>query len=82
MSYFGQDDMYLKTLTVLYVDDDDDVRRQLDRFMGRRVGALITAGNGAEGLDAFRTHQPHIVITDIKMPVMDGLTMAQEISHM
>ena len=38
-----------------------------------------TAGNGAEGLEVFRRHRPEIVITDISMPVMDGIRMAREI---
>jgi len=82
VSYLGQDEQYLKSLTVLYVEDDEDVRRQLEQFLCRRVGTLITAENGAEGLEAFLTHRPQIVITDVKMPVMDGLSMASEVRKM
>ena len=70
---------FLNTLTILYVEDDPDAREQLGRFLQRRVGTLITAENGAAGLAAFGKQHPNIVITDIQMPVMDGLTMAQEI---
>ncbi len=70
---------FLKTLTILYVEDDPDARDQLGRFLQRRVGALITAENGAQGLEAFRSRRPQIIITDIQMPVMDGLTMSHEI---
>lgn len=70
---------FLKTITVLYVEDDPDAREQLGMFLKRRIGRLITAENGAAGLEAFETHRPHLVITDIQMPVMDGLTMAQKI---
>ena len=70
---------FLKTITVLYVEDDPDTREQLGRFLQRRVGTLITAENGAAGLEVFDSHRPQIVITDIQMPVMDGLTMAQKI---
>jgi PAS domain S-box-containing protein len=70
---------FLKTLTVLYVEDDPDAREQLGRFLQRRIGTLITAQNGAAGLDAFGNQRPDIVITDIQMPVMDGLTMSSEI---
>ena len=73
------DQNYLKTLTVLYVEDDGDTREQFCEFLLRSVGTLITAVNGAEGLDAFVKRAPDIVITDILMPVMDGLTMASEI---
>jgi signal transduction histidine kinase len=73
------DQEYLKTLTVLYVEDDDDTREQFSEFLRRPVGTLITAGNGVEGLDAYKTHAPDIVVTDILMPIMDGLVMAHEI---
>ncbi len=82
MSYLLRDEAFLRTLTVLYVEDDRDVSLQLGQFLARRVGTLLTAGNGAEGVQVFCRERPQIVITDIKMPVMDGLTMAQQIRAM
>ena len=61
-----QDQQYLKTLTVLYVEDDGDTRKQFTDFLSRPVGTLITAVNGIQGLEAFKKHRPDIVITDIK----------------
>lgn len=75
----SQDSAYLKTLTVLYVEDDNDTRMQFSEFLARPVGTLITARDGAEGLEAFIKHQPDIVISDILMPKMDGLEMISEI---
>ncbi len=69
----------LKSLTILYVEDDDDVRELLTRFLKRRVGTLHVAKNGQEGVELFKTCNPDVVITDIKMPVMDGLEMAENI---
>ena len=73
------DQNFLKTLTVLYVEDDTDTREQFSEFLRRPVGTLITAANGVEGLEAFKMNAPDIVVTDILMPQMDGLTMAHEI---
>jgi YesN/AraC family two-component response regulator len=73
------DQEYLKTLTVLYVEDDADTRKPFSEFLSRPSGTLITAVNGEEGFNAFLKHSPDIVITDILMPVMDGLTMAAKI---
>jgi YesN/AraC family two-component response regulator len=69
----------LKKFSVLYVEDDDEIRDQLANFIKRRVGALHIASNGQEGLLAFDAHRPDIVVTDILMPVMDGLKMAEKI---
>ncbi len=82
MNTTGPDQQYLKSLTVLYVEDDDDTRSQFTRFLERLVGRLVVAANGAEGLTAFMEHRPQLVITDILMPVMDGLTMAREIREL
>lgn len=69
----------LKDLTILYVEDDNDTRKQFTDYLKRIANRVIAAENGLAGLDAFNEHSPHIVITDIQMPSMDGLTMAKEI---
>lgn len=67
----------LKSTSVLYVEDDDDIREQLSQFLSKRVAKLYTATNGQEGLDVWRQHNPDVVLTDIMMPVMDGLKMVE-----
>jgi signal transduction histidine kinase len=69
----------LKKTSVLLVEDEEEIRQQLASFLKRRVGALYTAANGNEGLELFTEYRPDIIITDIRMPVMDGLEMAKEI---
>jgi len=69
----------LRSLNVLYVEDDPEIRRQLVVFLSRRVGNLMVAENGQEGLDLYTQHRPDIVVTDIVMPLMDGLKMAEGI---
>jgi len=70
---------HLKSLTLLYVEDDEDIRDQMVHFLSFYAENLITAVNGMEGLQAYREHTPDIIITDIQMPVMDGITMVREI---
>lgn len=69
----------LKEVSVLYVEDELGVRDQLALFMRRRVGTLHLAADGQEGLEAYFQHKPDIVVTDISMPIMDGLEMAKQI---
>ena len=82
MNQSKNDGDFLKTLTLLYVEDDKDTREQLGRFLKHRAGTLITAENGAAGLAAYSTHRPAIIVTDIQMPEMDGLTLSREIRGM
>ena len=79
MSVNSPEQAFLKTLTVLYVEDEEFTRALFTEFLQRLAGRLVTAENGEQGLAAFQLHRPQIVLTDILMPVMDGLAMAEEI---
>ncbi|MEO5359153.1 MAG: response regulator [Nitrospirota bacterium] len=69
----------LKTLTVLYVEDDDYIRTMVARFLKRRVAKVYEAVNGKEGLEVYISNKADIVITDIQMPVMSGMKMIEAI---
>lgn len=71
----------LKAFTVLCVEDEIGVRNELAKFLNRRVKTLHLASNGEEGLAMFKEHSPDIVITDILMPVMNGLDMIKAIKE-
>ena len=73
------DNKILNKINLLYVEDEDDTRNELSYFLSKKVGKLYTASNGEEGLEVFNKYRPDVVITDIKMPVMDGLEMAEAI---
>lgn len=69
----------LQRMSVLYVEDDEVTKKNLTRFLERRVGRLFVAEDGERGVELFREHKPDILITDIRMPRMDGLTMIRRI---
>ncbi len=66
-------------ISVLYVEDDEMTIDEIEFFLRKYIKNLYVAKNGQEGLELFKKHKPHIVITDIQMPVMNGLTMAEKI---
>jgi CheY-like chemotaxis protein len=64
---------------ILVVDDDKAVRLLLRAVLERRGYSVVEAENGAEGLQCYRAAPADLVITDIQMPVMDGLQMIAEL---
>ncbi|MBF0183562.1 MAG: diguanylate cyclase [Magnetococcales bacterium] len=78
-SFPSGDTELLKGLTALYVEDDLQIRTQLQQYLARRLGTVLTADNGQLGLEIYRQTQPDLIITDLLMPVMDGLTMIRHL---
>jgi two-component system NtrC family sensor kinase len=64
---------------LLLIDDEPDILRVLGISLKADGYEVIPALNGTEGLDAFSRHKPSIVITDIKMPGMDGIEVLERI---
>ena len=69
----------LKELSVLLVEDEAKIRDLLASVMEKVFKKVITAQNGEEGLKKFKKFNPNIVITDILMPIRDGLEMSKDI---
>jgi two-component system, chemotaxis family, chemotaxis protein CheY len=59
--------------TILVIDDDPLVLRTIERILQRRGYRVCLAADGLEGLSTFRYAQPDLVITDVVMPVQNGL---------
>jgi len=69
----------LSQIKVLYVEDDEFIRDELSETLEFDVGELIVASDGEEGLEKFKKHSPDLVISDVKMPKMNGLEMSKHI---
>ena len=76
MQPMDPDQAYLSTLCLLYVEDEPAGRLETSQFLRRRCGKLALARDGQEGLEQFAAEHPDLVVTDIRMPRMDGLEMA------
>ena len=68
-------------LSLLYVEDEPEIRELLRGVLARKFPDLEihTAENGMAGLELFKAQRPDIVLTDIRMPVMDGIQMARAV---
>lgn len=66
---------------ILLVDDEEDIREVLSLSIADLGYAVHTAENGARAIDMFRQLDPPIVMTDIKMPGMDGIELLQQIKR-
>lgn len=71
-------------LKVLVVDDEMPIRQWLEFCIEKIEGVVLVgaAAHGAEGYSIFRKTMPDVVITDIRMPMMDGLEMIQMIRNL
>lgn len=69
----------LKDATILCVEDDEDIRFLIERALKRYFSEILLAENGEEGLKIYKEKKPDIIISDIQMPIMDGIEMARQI---
>ena len=67
---------------LLVIDDEPGIRDLLDTLLGRKGYDVILADSGQKGLEVFRRARPDIVVLDLKMPGMNGLTVLQQIRHL
>ncbi len=67
--------------TILLVDDDPSLLRVTEYQLQSAGYRVITATEGKQGLHTFREHKPELVVTDIKMPGMDGMELLAEIKR-
>ncbi len=67
------------TRTILVAEDSDDFRLMLTAFLEGRGYAVLCATNGAEAVEAARSRPPDLVLMDLGLPGVDGLSAAREI---
>ena len=76
-----------KKYSILIVDDNEELRTSLVNDSKEHFAKVYSAGNGKEALDLIFEKNPDLVISDVKMPVMDGFELCRtikstlEISH-
>lgn len=64
---------------ILVIDDEPEMLQGLVTLLELKEHTTLRANNGAEGLTIIKNEQPDLIITDLKMPHMDGLELLQAI---
>ena len=67
------------TVTVLVIDDDDNIQDLMQRLLSREGYQVVAATNGAHGLQLAREFRPHIIILDVLMPGQDGWSILNQL---
>lgn len=67
--------------TILIVEDELNVRLNLSEILEREGFSVIAATNGAEAMSAIKGFIPDLILSDVRMPVMDGLELLQKIQE-
>lgn len=70
---------FFKRLTVLFAEDDDIMRNQVTETLKIFFGEIFITKNGVEAFEEFKLKKPDIILTDIRMPKMDGLQLIEKI---
>jgi two-component sensor histidine kinase/CheY-like chemotaxis protein len=68
-------------ISVLFVEDNVSILMLYAKMLQKRVAQVFTAENGQTGLDLYLQHKPDLILTDISMPVMNGLEMIKKIKE-
>jgi two-component system, response regulator, stage 0 sporulation protein F len=67
---------------ILLVDDEENARTALAKILSREEYEVISAGNGFEALELLKNTQVDLIITDINMPEMNGMSFLREINQL
>ena len=69
----------LKNLKILYIDDEDYIRANAVEYLSFYCDNVYEAYDGISGLESYEKYKPDIIITDIKMPKLNGIEMVKKI---
>jgi two-component system response regulator (stage 0 sporulation protein F) len=72
----------VQAASILVVDDEENAREGLSKILSKEGYKVETAANGKEAIDNLKRQRYELVITDMRMPLMDGFEVLREIKKM
>jgi len=68
-----------KDYTILFVEDNHELRKQIDKFLKKLFKEVYTASDGVEGVLEYKKNKPDLILTDLTMPNLSGHDMIRQI---
>ena len=78
----GKEKMQNEKPLILIADDSEEMLVQLQHILDKDNYQIVTASNGKEALEVFQKSNPEVVILDVAMPVMDGITACKKLRQL
>ena len=72
----------MEQIKIMLVDDEERFLSTTQKLLSRKGYEVLTATSGAEALEKLKSHNIHVVILDVKMPGMDGITTLNEMKRL
>ena len=74
----------IPAISLLYVEDEEQAQELVTQFLRLKFPTItiLLAQNGRDGLNLYTQNRPEIVVTDIRMPIVDGIQMAKKIREL
>ena len=69
----------LKNHSILYVEDEPEIQSNIAEYLGSYFADVYLASNGDEALDQYYKHHPDVLLLDINLPRLDGLSVAKKV---
>ncbi len=69
----------LKKHSILYVEDEPDIQANIAEYLGHYFSDIYLASNGEEALAQYKQYSPDVLLLDINLPIIDGLSVAKTI---
>jgi DNA-binding response OmpR family regulator len=69
----------MKSYTILYIEDDIEIRESITEFLNRYCKAVYTCESSEEGMELYRKFHPDILLLDINLPGMSGIDFATRV---